>query len=80
MLFRRHLQLIKNMSPDVLHVVPVLDDSMLDRPIKLQDALKFLLQVSIGFDLTYGCISYESLLLILCDHDLLVDWSSNPNL
>lgn len=26
---------------------------------------------------TYGCISYERLLFILCDHDFLVDWAAD---
>lgn len=43
MLLWRYLKLIKNMSPKLLHVVPVLNNSMLNRVIEFKNSLVFIL-------------------------------------
>ena len=47
-LSRVDFQLVENVSPDLLHVVPVLNHAMLHRVRQLEDALEFLLQHSIS--------------------------------
>ena len=42
MLLGRNFEFIENMPPNVLHVVPVLNDSVLNWPIQFQDSLEFL--------------------------------------
>lgn len=43
MLLRRGLQLIENMPPKLFHIVPVLNDSVLNRVVELQDSPVFIL-------------------------------------
>lgn len=46
-LLRRHLQLVEHVSPQLLHVVPVLNDAVLNRIIKFKNALVLVLLVYI---------------------------------
>jgi len=65
-LLRRHLQLVEHVSPELLHIVPVLNNTMLDWIIKFKNALVLVSRVS-----------DECVLLILSDHYFLVDGSAN---
>lgn len=66
MLLRRNLELIKNVSPELLHVVPISDHAVLNWIVQLQDTLEL-----------FSSVADERVLLVLRDHDLLVDGSSN---
>ncbi len=43
MLLWGHLELVEHVSPELLHVVPVLNDAMLDRIIEFKNALVLVL-------------------------------------
>lgn len=65
-LFWHNLELVKTMSPKSLHIVPILNDSVLDRIIQFENSLVFL-----------SSVSNEDLVVVLSDHDFLINWSSN---
>jgi hypothetical protein len=48
MFFWCHFQLVEDMVPQGLHVVPVLDNTVLDRVVELEDALVFFLQTLVS--------------------------------
>merc|ERR1712243_165924 len=58
--------IVEGVMPDLLHVIPVGDDSMLNRVLQGEDT-------SLGLSL----ISNIGILLSHTDHDTLVSWSSN---
>lgn len=39
-----HLQFVEDVSPDLLHIVPILNDAMFHRVRKFKDALEFFLR------------------------------------
>lgn len=47
MLFRRDLELIENMAPKCFHVIPVGDDTVLNRVVELEDSAVFVLYIKI---------------------------------
>ena len=91
-LSRVDLQLVEDVSPDLLHVVPVLDDAVLHRVGQLEDALEFLLHressdrcelVDSGTIMekeTYSLLTDEPLLLLSREHDPLVLGSTNTTI
>jgi hypothetical protein len=63
------LELIEDVSPDGLHLLPVADDSMLNRVVKLDNTFVFL-----------RLLPDEELVLFECiDHDLLVLRTTNTS-
>lgn len=66
MLLGRDLELIEDVSPQLLHVVPVLNNSVLNWIVELEDSSVFV-----------SCITNECVLLVLSDHDFLVNWSAD---
>lgn len=66
MLLGLHLQLVKNVAPKGLHIIPILNNSVLNWVSQLQDTFVFIC-----------CLSDKDLLIVLCDHDFLVYWAAN---
>ena len=46
-LFRRDLELIENMAPKRFHIIPVGDDTVLNRVVELEDSAVFVLHINI---------------------------------
>lgn len=66
MLFWRNLQLIEYVAPKSFHVIPVRDNTVFNRIVKLEDSAIFVCRCS-----------NELFLLVLRDHHLLVHGPSN---
>ena len=60
------LQLVENVAPDVLHIIPVFDDTMLDWVTQLDHTLVLL-----------DVLAYEEILLERIHHNFLVLCASN---
>lgn len=56
-----YFELVEDVTPDLLHVVPILHHAVLHRVLQLQDALEF-----------FSLLADESILLNCCKHDSLV--------
>jgi hypothetical protein len=66
-IFRRNTELVvEGVMPDFLHVIPVVDNAMLNRVLQCQDA-------SLGLSL----ITYIGILLAHANHDTGMAWSSH---
>lgn len=66
MLLGRHLQLVEYVAPKLLHIIPISDDTVLDGIVQFENALELVSR-----------LTNERVLLILRDHDLLVNGSTN---
>ena len=66
MLLRRDLQLVEYVAPKLLHIIPVSDDTVLDGIVQFENTLELV-----------SSLTNERVLLILRDHDLLVNGSTN---
>lgn len=66
MLLGDNLELVKDVPPKSFHIVPIGDDAVLNGVIQFKNTLVLL-----------SCVSDEDLIIVLRDHDFLINGSSN---